>query len=126
MGGRVRPYSIVVKGQYLQFGRERELLGAERFVGGGAVEAGDGDVVEAEVDAELGDVVDHVVEEEAAEHGGAGSVADELGAEAEAPGLHQGFVAGVDEGSAAFLRTVVERGEGGGAALPLEGEVRAR
>ena len=73
------------------------LLRSEGFVGGGAVEAGDRDVVEAKVDAELGDVVDHVVEEEAAEHGGAGSVGDDLGAEAEAPVLHQGFVAGVDE-----------------------------
>jgi len=37
-------------------------LRREGFVGGGAVDAGDGDVVEAEVDAELGAVVDEVID----------------------------------------------------------------
>lgn len=43
------------------------LLWCPLFVGTGAVEGGDGDVVEAEVDAELGGVVDEVVEEHDAE-----------------------------------------------------------
>src|SRR5580658_467408 len=101
-------------------GHLEALLSTEGFVGGGAVEAGDGDVVEAEVDAELGDVVNHVVEEEAAEHGGSGFFADELLAEAEAPGLLEGFVVGVDERAATLLCGVVERFDGVGAALPVE------
>ena len=59
------------------------------FVGGGAVERGDGDVQEAEIDAELGDMVDHVVEEEVAEHFCARGFANELLAEGEAPGPHE-------------------------------------
>src|ERR1700761_8742537 len=109
----------VVKATTADFFLEK-LLVLHGFVGGGAVEAGDGEVVEAEVDAELGDVVDHVVEEEAAEHGGAGVVA-----EGEAPGFFEGFVAGVDERAAALLCGVVERFDGVGAALPVEWGLRA-
>src|ERR1700753_3851692 len=109
----------VVKATMADFFLEK-LLVLEGLVGGGRVEAGDGDVVEAEVDAELGDVVDHVVEEEAAEHGGAGGFGDDLRAEAEAPGFFEGLVAGVDEGVAALLRGVIERAEGWAAAFPLE------
>ena len=45
-------------------------LEAEVVVGGGAVKGRDGQVVEAEVNAELGAVVDHVVEELGAVAGG--------------------------------------------------------
>src|ERR1700761_9269900 len=115
----------VVKAMMTDFFLEK-LLGLEGLVGRGAVEAGDGDVVETEVDAELGDVVDHVVEEEAAEHGGARGFGDDLRAEAEAPGFLEGLVAGVDEGVAAFLRGVIECGEGRAAAPPFERGLRAR
>src|SRR5581483_9585151 len=87
---------------------EFRLFGGPLFVGGGAVEGGHREVVEAEVDAELGDVVDHVVEEEAAEHGGARAFADELLAEAEAPGSHEGFVGGGGQRGAALGSGVVE------------------
>src|ERR1700761_2087401 len=101
----------VVKATTTDFFLEK-LLVLEGLVGRGAVEAGDGDVVEAEVDAELGDVGGHVVEEEAAEHGGAGCFGNDLRAEAEAPGFFEGFIAGVDEGVAAFVGGVIERAEG--------------
>ena len=65
------------------------LAGAERLVGGGAVEAGDGDVVEAQVDAELGAVVDQVVEEHVAVGERARAVGDDVVAEGELPGLGQ-------------------------------------
>ena len=47
-------------------------LEAQAVVGGGAVEWGDREVVEAEVDAELRTVVDEVVEEHGAVEDGAG------------------------------------------------------
>ena len=65
--------------------RIQRLLWGPLFVGGGAVEGGDGDLVEAEVDAELGDVVDHVVEEHGAEGEGAWAVEDDLLAPGELP-----------------------------------------
>ena len=64
-----------------------ESLWGEGFVGGWAVDAGDGQVVEAEVDAELGAVVDHVAEEGVSEGTGAGVFADDVAAVGELPGL---------------------------------------
>ena len=48
------------------------------FVGGGAVESGDGDFVEAEVDAELSAVVDEVVEEHGPIEDGSGAFGDDF------------------------------------------------
>ena len=50
----------------------RSLLLKGDFVGGRAVDGGDGDVVEPEIDAELGAVVDDVAEDETAQHHASG------------------------------------------------------
>lgn len=76
---------------------ESGLLGGPLFVGGGAIEAGDGDVVEAQVDAELGDVVDHVVEEHGAEGESTRAVEDDLFAPGELPVGGEAVVGGGDE-----------------------------
>ena len=65
-------------------------LKPDLLVAAGAVEAGDGDVVEAEVDAEDGAVVDDVVHEEAADDGGAGHGEDDAVAAAEGPLVGEG------------------------------------
>ena len=63
----------------------RCLLRGPLFVGGGAVEGGYGDVVEAKVDAELRGVVDEVIEEHLAVGLRARFVGDNLVAVAELP-----------------------------------------
>src|SRR5205823_2338312 len=68
------------------------------FVRRRAVEAGDRDVVEPQVDGELAAVMDDVVHHEAAMHGDLGHGEDHVLAVAEGPGLVPGLVAGAGEG----------------------------
>jgi hypothetical protein len=81
------------------------------FVGGWAVESGDWDFVEAEVDAELAAVVDEVVEEHGAIEDGSGALGDRLFAPAYLPVSLQVFVAGGLEGVAGFGAGFLEFGE---------------
>lgn len=80
----------------------KKALEAHAVVGGGTVERWDGQVVEAEVDAELGAVVDQVVEEHAAVGGGTGLVGDDRISEAELPGLLEVGIAGFGECGSGF------------------------
>jgi len=88
------------------------LLRRPLLVGGGAVERGYGDVVEAEVDAELCSVMDEVVEAHLAEGKRARTVRDDLVAEAELPWSDELLVAGGREGSPAFRGGFVDLFEG--------------
>jgi len=87
------------------------------LVGGWAVGGGDGEVVEAEVDAELGAMVDEVVEEHAADGLVAGAVVDGLISLRELPGLVHGAVGGLFEERVGFGAVLVEAGEELGAGL---------
>jgi hypothetical protein len=83
----------------------------ELFVGGWAVESGDGDFVEAQVDGELAAVVDEVVEEHAAVEDGSGSVGDYLFSPAQLPVGLQAFIGGGLEGVTGFGAGLFEIGE---------------
>ena len=72
------------------------------LVGGGAIEGGYGDVVEAKIDAELRGMVDEVVEEHLAVGERTGAVGDDLVTVAELPLGIEGGVGGIDEGLTAF------------------------
>src|SRR5215203_4263472 len=74
--------------------RAGTILALERvlLVAAGAVEAGDGDVVEAEVDAEDRAVVDDVVHEEAADDGAARHGEDYAFAAAQCPHIVERFI----------------------------------
>lgn len=89
------------------------VLCLERFVGGGAVETGDGEVVEAEVDAQLGSVVDEVVEEHEAEGLGAGELRDDVFAVGELPDHGEVFIGGGGECCAGVDEVCVKGGEHG-------------
>lgn len=102
------------------------------LVGGGAVGGGNGDVVEPEVDAELGAVVDDVVEEHGTDGIVAGAVVDRVAVVGELPGLMHGAVGCVFEESVGFGAELVEGCQKLGAGLHDErlvgglGEVKVR
>jgi hypothetical protein len=78
------------------------------FVGAGAVEAGDGNADEAEVDRELAAVMVEVVHAHATNAGDAGQVKDFLAAGEEAPIFHDfgvaDFAKGFTSGGAVFVK----------------------
>jgi hypothetical protein len=97
----------------------------ELLVGGGAVECGNRNVVESEVDPELRGVVDKVVEAHLAEGEGARIVADDVLAEAETPGGRKVFIGGGGDGVATGLGAFIEVTEAVFAGLELEWDVGA-
>jgi hypothetical protein len=99
---------------------------APLLVGGWAVEGGDGDVVEAEIDAKLRGVVDKVVEEHLTEGLRARAVGYDLVAVEEGPWCGEGFVGGCGDGLATSCCAFVELVETGFAGLKDEGCLRAR
>jgi hypothetical protein len=101
------------------------LLWGPLLVGGRAVEGGDGDVVEAEIDAELRSVVDEMVEAQTAEAERAGIVGDDLVAVAKLPRSGEVLVAGGRQGGAAFGGTFVELLESVLACREFQRHVRA-
>jgi len=88
--------------------RREILFGGPLLVGGGAVEGGHGDVVEAKIDAELRGVVDEVIEEHLTVGEGARAVGDDLVAVAELPLCIECRIRGVDERLAALGSRLVE------------------
>jgi hypothetical protein len=97
----------------------------ELFVGRGAVECGNRDVVEAEVDAKLRGVVDKVVEAHLAEGEGARIVADDVLAEAKTPRNGKVFVGGGSDSVATGLGAFIQMTEAVFAGLELEWDVGA-
>ena len=69
------------------FANNWERTTGSLLVGGGAVGGGDGDVVESEIDAELGAVVYDMIEEQGADGEVAGAVIDGVTFVGELPGL---------------------------------------
>ena len=102
------------------------FLGAPLLIGGWAVEGGDWDVVEAEIDAELRGVVDEVVEEHLAEGERAWAVGDDLLAVAELPRCRESFVGGCGDCVTAGCCTFVEFIEAGLTGFKDKGGLRAR
>ncbi len=70
------------------------------FIGRGAVKGRDGELVQPQIDAELGAVMDHVVHDAGAQDGGARQAEDRSATEKERPGLPQVRVAGPGDGGA--------------------------
>lgn len=91
------------------------------LVGGGAVAAGNGDAEQAEIDAELGAVVDHMVHGPFAVDGLTGVIDDGLAVPLHGPAFRHFGIGGGGKGGAGFGEVGVEAGEhpDAGFALPV-------